>query len=177
MFGMRAGSGAQTCPRGMTGGRLLTPPLRNVTKVLLSINMERENWTFYYLHCIYCIQSYFRQLIFSSFLTCKWFRSVLNSLRCSCVFKKRGYFGTLEFAHSLIRLLTTRMKEAKKIYFYSFEYYPMKFTEKYELHVILHRYLGYLLIFFNFPFRSTKHVIPKVQSFWLDNIIALYFIW
>lgn len=90
---------------------------------------------------------------------------------------KRGYFGTLEFAHSLIRLLTTRMKEAKKIYFYSFEYYPMKFTEKYELHVILHRYLGYLLIFFNFPFRSTKHVIPKVQSFWLDNIIALYFIW
>lgn len=64
----------------------------------------------------------------------------------------------------------------KNIYFYSFEYYPMKFTGKYELHVILHRYLGYLLIFFNFPFRSTKHVIPKVQSFWLDNIIALYFI-
>lgn len=80
MFGMRAGSGAQTCPKGMTGGRLLTPPLRNVTKVLLSINMERENWTFYmyYWHCIYCIQSYFRPLIFSSFLTCKWFRSVLN---------------------------------------------------------------------------------------------------
>lgn len=91
MFGMRAGSGAQTCPKGMTGGRLLTPPLRNVTKVLLSINMERENWTFYYWHCIYCIQIifarwYFRPSLLANGFAPSWIRQDV------VVFKERLFW-------------------------------------------------------------------------------------
>lgn len=61
----------------------------------------------------------------------------------------------------------------KKKYFYSFEYYPMKFTGKYELHVILHRYLGYLLIFLISLLEALNTLFQKFRHFgW--TILLLY---
>lgn len=63
-----------------------------------------------YRHSIdgYCIQGNFHPVIFSPFLTCKWFHPVLNSPKQSFFYER--LFETLEFAQSL----TTMVKGAKK---------------------------------------------------------------
>lgn len=48
----------------------------------------------------YCIQVYFRPVLFSPFFTCKQFSPVLNSLKHSCVWRKVQQFELLEFAQS-----------------------------------------------------------------------------
>lgn len=87
MFGMRAGSGAQTCPKGMTGGRLLTPPLRNVTKVLLSGRIEHFIIGIVYtVYKVIFARWYFRPSLLANGFAPSWIRQDV------VVFKERLFW-------------------------------------------------------------------------------------